>query len=162
MATLASVSTATIPSIIPSAPSRLVGEHQTHDSDYGSDFSEGEEDIVNQLLQDVNKDPTIAAPTTHAAIPPISTSLLEPVLASTPGLGLALPLAPPGEDSRQHVSASPSVRSTNDSRSFPSGSVKIPAPIHGSQPWGSDAYVSWPDPPNGGVNYPDRELLFSS
>lgn len=167
MATLASISTATPTPTLTSAPSSLLNQKRSQDSDYGSDFSEGEEDIVNQLLQGLNdKDPAI--PTFNTAIPSTAAASI-----STPHIGsvqtsadnstiapdISIPFASLQGDPQHHVSTTPTAQATFAPQGFPSGAAKKPAPIHGSRTRHSDnTYGSWPEALNHGVSYPDCEF----
>lgn len=178
MATLGSISAATPTLTSVRSPLRgQNGQHPSQDSDYGSDFSEGEEDIVNGLLQDLNEKDhpfaTFATATTSTAVAstsaapaaaPISTPRKESVLASvenpTTGPGPNVPSTRLQQGPQHHGSVIPISQATLPHQGFPSGTAKKPAPIPGTRPRDSDTYVSWPDPSNGGVSYPDREFPF--
>lgn len=151
------------------------GQHPSQDSDYGSDFSEGEEDIVNGLLQDldgkdspfatINTATRTAVASTAAASNPaahVATPLKEAVRASvqnfTTDPNLNVPSTYPEQDFQHHGSAIPTVQTTLPSQGFPSGAAKKPAPMPGNRPRDSDAYASWPTSSNSGISYPDREF----
>ncbi|KAK7743354.1 hypothetical protein SLS62_010628 [Diatrype stigma] len=177
MATLGSVSAvAPTPASARSPLRDQNGQHPSQDSDYGSDFSEGEEDIVNGLLQHLNeRDPpfaTAATATTSTAVAstaaastpvaPISSPRNESALGSvenpTTGPDPNLPSPRLQQDPQHHGSAIPTAQATLPHQGFPSGAAKTPAPSPGTRPRDSDTYVSWPDPSNRGVSYPDREF----
>lgn len=168
---MATLTTTSMAAATPAAAPSLVDRNraQSQDSDYGSDFSEGEEDIVNQLLQDLNDtEPAIATRTSAPATASISTPLLESFLASieestsdtTSVPGLDVPAAPLSQEPQHHALATPTPTASAPlpAQGVLSGAAKRPAPKQGGRLRDADARVPWPDVSNHSVSYPDREF----
>ncbi|RYP66539.1 hypothetical protein DL770_008781 [Monosporascus sp. CRB-9-2] len=152
------------------APVPPLGENGCQESDYGSDFSEGEEDIANQLLDDLrNGNPTAATHSSYTTTP-IPTPLLESLLASVenpplrPDVGASLaagltePSSPAQQKSQHHVV----IQHAPPSEGVLSGAAKKPVPIHGNRTWDSDAFRSSPGASLNDISYPDLSHALTS
>ncbi|KAI2620778.1 exonuclease V [Hypomontagnella submonticulosa] len=121
------------------------------ESDYGSDFSVGEEDIVSRLLEDISTNSTSsktasAAPSLAQSAPPAETEVRAPHNASIRSS------QPRKQEDRNHE---PSLRSPYNTRSR-----EVKSPISNRGRYGDDSTAhSAPRPPSstpwGDVRYPD-------
>ncbi|OTB09921.1 hypothetical protein K445DRAFT_323518 [Daldinia sp. EC12] len=126
------------------------------ESDYGSDFSIGEENIVNKLLEDLgNKNPLLSNHTTTA---PNFTHLVSPVasptstIAATAG-SLSVSSASPQQENKHHASSL-------YARSEDVLPARAQAPAAGQELRNSIPYVT-PSLPLGSVKYPDLSRVLS-
>ncbi|RYP11118.1 hypothetical protein DL764_000276 [Monosporascus ibericus] len=152
------------------APIPPLGENGHQESDYGSDFSEGEEDIANQLIDDLrNGNPTAASHSSYTTTP-IPTPLLESLFASVedhplrPDIGASLaaglidPSSPAQKTSQHHVA----IQHVTPSEGALSGAAKKPVPIYRIRTWDSDAFMSSPSPSLNDISYPDLSHALTS
>ncbi|RYP57618.1 hypothetical protein DL769_009381 [Monosporascus sp. CRB-8-3] len=166
---MANITPGSTPALTPDPVSPL-GENGRQESDYGSDFSEGEEDIVNQLLEDLgNRNATVATHSSYTTTP-IPTPLLESLLASIedspvrPDLGASLtvgltePSSPAQQKSQHHVA----IQHAHPSEGVLSGAAKKPVSIHGNRTRDSGACMSNPSASVNDVSYPDLSHALTS
>ncbi|RYP71926.1 hypothetical protein DL771_004529 [Monosporascus sp. 5C6A] len=166
---MANIAPGSTPALTP-GPVPPLGENGCRESDYGSDFSEGEEGIVNQLLEDLrNGKPAV---TTHSSYTttPIPAPLLESLLASVeerplrPDIGASLtagltePSSPAQQNSQQNVA----IQQAHPPEGLLSGAAKKPVPIHGNRARDSDAFMSNPSASLNDISYPDLSHALTS